>query len=144
MRQQIGPAVAGTERGRGMTEDDVLEQLDADWGADAFDVQPIDSHYRAADNRLTVFRSDARWVLLFEQVVYNVGEDAFERRLFAHGNALDAEGEGEWRCGVWDGRPFAFDPEVTALDPIARTPRPDRARFWRVCASSLAPSRAGT
>jgi hypothetical protein len=112
-----------------MTAEEVLARLDTDWVNDALDPAPLESHWRAADNRLTVFRSEAQWVVCFEQVVYNVGANGFERRLWAYGDCL-SETETDRLAGtVWTGFPFALDRELAVVDPATGSPVLDRARF---------------
>jgi hypothetical protein len=71
--------------------DQVLQQLDA--SAEAFTLPGIPNEYLAqAAQRLTVFRGDDEWLLVFQIVGWSKREDAFENLVTAYGNKVEDPG----------------------------------------------------
>jgi hypothetical protein len=68
--------------------DEVLEKLDAAAELNMFPGQP-NEYFALADMRMTAFRSDEEWLLVFEVVGWAKREFAFENQLTAFGNRLD-------------------------------------------------------
>lgn len=116
------------------TEESILDLLDEGWSpaASPMDATPIYTHFLAADQRMSVFRSEQHWVVLFEQVRYSVGEDAFEVAQWAYGDCLSPESTDRYH-GLPSTRPFELCAETTFIDPECQAWRHDRARFciWR-------------
>ena len=112
----------------------ILALLDEGWspGASPMDFDASESHFRAADQRMSVFRSEQHWVVLFEQVCYSVGEDAFTGALWGYGDCLSPESTDRFH-GEGPSRPFELCAETTFIDPECQSWRHDRARFciWR-------------
>lgn len=112
----------------------ILALLDEGWGVSTspMDFDASESHFRAAGQRMSVFRSEEHWVVLFEQVRYSVGEDAFEVALWAYGDCLSPECTDRYH-GMSHARPFELCAETTFIDPECQSWRHDRARFciWR-------------
>ncbi len=95
-----------------MDAQEILDNLEA-WWPGWFDpsINPIETHFRVADARMTVFRSERQWVILFERVDYHVGQNEYQVSLCAYGNCLQEGFEPYFR------HPFEFDEEATQVNP---------------------------
>jgi len=116
---------------------EILDTLEAWWpGWFEPNINPLDTYYRVADTRMTVFRSERQWVILFERVHYHVGQDEYQVGLSAYGNCLQEEFEDG--MGLNDQllpyfrHPFEFDEEATQINPEtgSRILHRDRFCIW--------------
>lgn len=117
-----------------MDAQEILDTLDArcyEWFEPVID--PIDSHFRVGDTRLSVFRSEQQWVILFERVDYHVGLDEYQVGLYAYGNCLQENFEDGVDLNDSLGRfyrhPFEFDSEATSVNPETDSWILDRDHF---------------
>ena len=117
-----------------MDVQDVLDNLEA-WWPGWFDpnINPIETHFRVADARMTVFRSERQWVIFFERVDYHVGMDEYQVSLSAYGNCLQEEFEDgiglNGQLLPYYRHPFEFDEEATEINPETGSWNLQRDRF---------------
>ena len=117
-----------------MDAQDILDNLEA-WWPGWFDpnINPIETHFRVADARMTIFRSERQWVIFFERVDYHVGLDEYQVSLSAYGNCLQDEfADGMDLNGQllrYYRHPFEFDEEATQVNPETGSWILERDRF---------------
>jgi hypothetical protein len=117
-----------------MNAQEVLDNLDArcyEWFEPTVD--PLDTYFRVADMRMTVFRSAQQWVIVFERLHYNVGTDAYEISLNAYSNCLQETFEGgmdlNYHLYPYYQHPFEFNVDATLVNPETDSWILDRNRF---------------
>lgn len=75
-----------------MQAEEVLRNLDNYLNLDTLELMFDNANYSMADARMTVFRSEEAWSVLFEEVTCHCHGYHLETRLYAYGNCLNQEG----------------------------------------------------